>query len=92
MPLVAVKVTVRARLSTSATVKSASAAAVPTVTLCALPGTPVRVGASFTAVMVTVMLPTAVNAPPVPCALIVLPSLKLQSICTLAGGVLELLA
>ena len=45
----------------------------------------VMVGASLTAVMVTVVLPLAVIGPPEPCAL-VLPSLKLQLICTEAGG------
>ena len=49
-----------------------------------------NVGASLTAVM-TVMLPVAVKAPPVPWAPL-LPSLKVQSICVLAGGASLLLA
>ena len=49
------------------------------------------VGASFTAVMFTVVLPAAVKAPPLPW-LPVLPSLKLQSTCTLAGGASDVLA
>ena len=51
----------------------------------------VAVGASLTAVMVTVVLPVAVSVPPVPWAPLLL-SLKVQLICALAGGVsLELL-
>ncbi len=42
-------------------------------------------GASLTAVMVTVVLPVAVRAPPVPW-LPLLPSLKVQLIWALAGG------
>ena len=56
-----------------------------------LPQLPVSTGASFTAVMFTVVLPAAVSAPPLPCAP-ALPSLKIQLICTLAGGASELLA
>ena len=64
------------------------------VTVC--PSLTVRVaavttGASLVAVMVTVVLPLAVSAPPMPCAP-VLPSLKVQWICADAGGAsLELL-
>ena len=49
------------------------------------------IGASLTAVMLTVTLPVAVSAPPLPCAPL-LPSLKVQSIWTLAGGALVILA
>ncbi len=51
----------------------------------------VPAGASLAAVMVTVVLPLAVNAPPVPCAP-ELPSLKVQPITTEAGGVSDALA
>ena len=43
------------------------------------------IGASLTAVMETVVLPVALSAPPPPCAPL-LPSLKNQSTCTVAGG------
>ena len=68
VPLLATSVTVSVTFSpsTSATVKSARAAAVPVVTACALVGTPLMVGASFTAVTVTVVLPTTSLAPPAP--------------------------
>ena len=42
-------------------------------------------GRSLTAVMLTVVVPSAVSAPPLPWAE-VLPSLKVQAIRTLAGG------
>ena len=42
-------------------------------------------GASLTDVMLTVVVPCAVSAPPLPWA-DVLPSLKVQRICMLAGG------
>src|SRR6185369_12405126 len=49
------------------------------------------VGPSFTLIMFTVVLPVADRAPPAPCTP-ELPSLKIQSICTLAGGASELFA
>jgi hypothetical protein len=57
----------------------------------ALPATKVITGASFNAVMLTVELPLAASAPPLPWPPL-LPSLKAQSSCTLAGGASELLA
>lgn len=47
LPLEVVSVTVRLAESTSATVKSASAAAVPAITFWAEVGMPLRVGAKF---------------------------------------------
>ena len=93
VPLVGVSVTVSGSPSASATVKSASAAGVPTLTACAVPGRLPMVGArlSSTGVMVTVVMPSALSAPPVPCAPL-LPSLKVQARVTLAGGVRLLLA
>ena len=85
MPLLAVSVTVRLALSTSATVKSARSAATPVLTLWVVVGTPASVGASLTAVMLTVVLPVALNTPPVPW-LPLLPSFNVQFSTTLAGG------
>ena len=92
VPLVGVRVTVRLSPSASATVKSDSVAALPTVTACAVPDRPPRVGARLsTAVMLTVVTPVVPSAPPVPCAP-VLPSLNAQARLTVAGGALLLLA
>jgi hypothetical protein len=44
-----------------------------------------KTGASLAAVIVTVVRTVACNAPPLPCAP-ALPSSKIHSICTLAGG------
>ena len=46
---------------------------------------PPTVGLSLTAAIVTVVLPVALNAPPLPCEP-ALPSLKTQLIWALAGG------
>ena len=51
----------------------------------------VPVGLSFTPVMLTIVMPAAASAPPAPWDP-VLPSLKLQSMTTVAGGASELLA
>jgi hypothetical protein len=51
---------------------------------------PLITAASFTAVMLTVVLPVALRAPPVPW-LALLPSEKVQSICAVLGGASELL-
>ena len=51
----------------------------------------VATGASLTDIILTVVLPVAVNAPPVPCPPL-LPSLKVQLIWIDAGGASLLLA
>ena len=90
VPLVSVSVTVRLSPSASATVKSSSAAATPAVTVCAEPGTPESVGASFWLVIDTVTLPLALSVPPVPWRPR-LPSENTQLICAVAGGVSDVL-
>ena len=50
----------------------------------------VSIGASFIAVMFTIVLPVANKLPPLPCAPLLLSSM-FQLICTFAGGVLLVL-
>ena len=80
-----------AGLSTSLTVRVPPVLWAASVSVrLALDVPPIAAG-SFTAVMLTVVEPNALSALPTPW-LPVLPSLKVQLICTLAGGVSEALA